>query len=289
MAICLCFSLVLTFVILLSAPYVHTSAIKELIASHVDFKTGCEGSNAPDTNKMATIIETRSLPWLPALMTHFLATIDWPITAFVSTEVSEDLSSIRSLQRHIATGRLNLTVLPDWVDLSDVEKLSQFMTKPWFWQQFPEQVEWLFHFQSDSIICSRSEQSLDDWVGFDWVGAPWNGNPDSHGGNGGFSMRKRPSMLSLASSFERPENGPAEDLWFVQGLEKLEGTRWPSHQERFSLEHLYGHLRNEEPRSLGVHAGWKGIADWKDQSVLDRFKKWCPELKLFYDEMEWIR
>lgn len=41
---------------------------------------------------------------------------------------------------------------------------------------------------SDSIMCSKSEQSIDDWIGFDWVGGltswseerKWRGVSDNH-------------------------------------------------------------------------------------------------------------
>jgi len=33
-------------------------------------------------------------------------------------------------------------------------------------------VEWLMKFESDSILCANSDDSLNDWLDYSWAGAP---------------------------------------------------------------------------------------------------------------------
>jgi hypothetical protein len=147
-----------------------------------------------DFTRTATIIEGRNVPHLAPLLIHFLAVLppQWPMTVFCSPENIEVLKHSPALALQLGTGHLILTVLHHMADLHDGEYLSCFLTKPWFWEQLT--AEWLLFFQSDSMICSNSEQSIEDCFGFDWVGAPWTNAEGAHGGNGGFSMRKHSSM-----------------------------------------------------------------------------------------------
>lgn len=191
--------------------------------------------------KVATIIEPRNLPHLAPLVLHFLAVLppDWPVVVWCSPENIEVLKHCPPLLRQIDSGRLNLTLIPHTiVDIHNGEYLTRFLTKPWFWEQFGR-AEWMLFFQSDSILCSRSEQSIEDWVGFDWVGAPWNDNIVSLGGNGGLSMRKISSMLTITKdeANKRQDNGLPEDVFFSESLARMPGVKWPTrHQGLFSVE-----------------------------------------------------
>jgi hypothetical protein len=244
-----------------------------------------------DFSRTATIIEPRNIPHLAPLLIHFLAVLPpaWPMTVFCSPENVEVLRHSPSLARQIDTGRLNLTVLPHTVDLHDGEYLSRFLTKPWFWEQLS--AEWLLFFQSDSMICGKSEQSIEDWVGFDWVGAPWTSAEGAHGGNGGFSMRKRSSMLALTRNvtIARIDNTEPEDVWFSQKLEGLPGVKWPTqHQGRFSVEQQFDEMNEWAYSPLGMHSGGIAPSLWHSKSKMARLTAWCPEIKLFLDELEMI-
>lgn len=261
--------------------------------------------------KIATIIEPRNLPHLGPLILHFLSVLppDWPMVVWCSNENIEVLRHTPALLRHVNDGRLNFTLLPHTaVDIHNGEYLSRFLTRPWFWQQFGL-AEWMLFFQSDSILCSRSEQSIEDWVGFDWVGAPWNDNKVSLGGNGGLSMRKISSMKYITENMKREDNGRAEDVFFSESLATLPGTKWPvKHQGYFSLEEQHSAMKEWYVYSslyiflstttltiffffaiffsfrawapFGMHSGgrYRTANMWRDQNRIAKLMEWCPEV-----------
>lgn len=134
-------------------------------------------------------------------------------------------------------------------------------------------------FQSDSLFCSRSEFTVNDFLGvnetateggYAWVGAPWDlrGYPaEPWGGNGGLSIRRRSVMLNVTRTFEW--DGPSEDLWFTNKIFELyEGTHlFPSQHTamRFSWEGLPEAAMNlgdwpYEPMGIHTGTGWAACA-----------------------------
>lgn len=73
-------------------------------------------------------------------------------------------------------------------------------------------------FQADSVICANSNYTLNDFLGldkyeggYDWVGAPWPWiQQQYYGGNGGFSLRRRSTMLDITRTFGDTWDGAAE-------------------------------------------------------------------------------
>lgn len=246
-----------------------------------------EKSTVPyEESKVATIIETRNLPHLGPLILQFLTVLppDWPIVAWCSPENIEVLRQIPAIARNAEEGRLELRLFPHQFDIHDQEYLSRFLTSPWLWEQL--QQEWILFFQSDSMLCSKSPQKIDDWLGFDWVGAPWEDSPNAKGGNGGLSIRKRSSMIKLTTNpdIAREPYGDPEDIWFSRRLQELPGVKWPTeHQAKFSVENLFGAMSEWSWRPLGVHSGGVPPPAWREEDTMNRLMDWCPELKLFYD------
>jgi hypothetical protein len=155
----------------------------------------------------------------------------------------------RSLAKHIRSGKLVMTELPDEYPATTNEALSATLTNLTFYSEFLAPAEWLLVFQSDSMICSASEQSLDDWVekGYDWVGAPW--NDESGGGNGGLSLRHVPPIIKVLKNETRRTNSSWEDRWLCDRLTKL---AHPNISRTFSVESVY------YPRPFGYHLRGSG-------------------------------
>jgi hypothetical protein len=198
-----------------------------------------------DRTKLAVIIETRDLPALPTILLNFLERVppEWPFQIFCSNETALSVPQNHFIAPYIASGKLVIKVLANAVDLRDGPALSQFLTTPIFWRALAP-AENLFFFQTDSIICARSNDTLNDFLGldvfdggYDWVGAVWThlGYPFPNtpwGGNGGFSLRRRSTLLSITEQFDwdgEPEVrepltpiqvspdlcSDSQDLWFT--------------------------------------------------------------------------
>lgn len=242
--------------------------------------------------KVGVMLETRYMPELASLIQVFLNVVpqDWPFVIWCSEENYDSLRLSTFLNKDLLSGRLNLTVLPDFVDVHNAEYLSRFLTKPWFYEQYHTSAEWMLFFQSDAVLCAQSKESIDDWLGYEWVGAPVWWKKENRGGNGGLSMRKISTMLKVTrdTQYVRQDGAEAEDLWFRQAIEKgIPDAKWPERdQELFSINpSILWDDAEERWQPLGVHRG--GGTDgggplWHNNTMLDRLAKWCPEAKLLH-------
>lgn len=264
--------------------------------------------------KVATAIETRDSVVLIPILQSFLANVprDWPFVIWTGIENHKILSEAAVFRDDINSGRLNFTRLdltgPDYrPNAHDTTELSELLAgSDWFWTQFHAEAEWMLFFQFDSVLCSRSDQRIDDWLGYDFVGAPsdWTHGPaeSKHGGNGGLSIRKISSMLAISRKTPRKKNGPPEDVHFRDELERLNTTRWPEDEGRrealFSLSQ--GWMEDESINShwkpLGVHYGLRHMGHTFELSpsglVTNKFHRiiqHCPEiLYLRYATQEFV-
>lgn len=278
-----------------------------------------------NTTKVATMLEPRMSATLIPLLASYLAIVppDWPFVIWCSRDNYAVLSQSAVLARALASGRLNLTLLPPEVDIHSGEYLSRFLTRPWFWHQFHADAEWMLFFQSDATLCAASEQSVDDWVGYDWVGSPTLWTPsDGHGGNGGLGIRRISTMQRVTAdeTFQRADwhenddadvdvkqgnatvetnqreevlHQNAEDYWFMLAIDRMLGqdARWPERDGRDQND--FSVVRNEGVmRPLGVHKGTgpMGLFAGRDgasedtEAGLRRLLQYCPELALIMDE-----
>jgi hypothetical protein len=234
-----------------------------------------------DLTRVAVIIETRPQPVLPAVLAQFIMNVPpaWPVRLIGSQEAFSIVTLSSSMARHIKSGKLVLTELPDFYPVHDSEALSQTLTNLTFYSELLRPAEWILFFQTDSMICSASEQSLDDWVekGYTWVGAPWNMNVI--GGNGGFSLRHVPSIVKVLQKGTRePGYFLWEDRWLCDQLTNIA----PAQVSRtFSVESEY------YERPLGYHLRGSGkFLDpqvWKNATRKRQILEYCPETKIILE------
>ena len=71
-----------------------------------------------------------------------------------------------------ANGKLDLAVLPKPWSIDSKEDVYRLLTDIRFYDEFLPGVEWLLKFESDSIMCANSDDSLNDWLDYSWAGAP---------------------------------------------------------------------------------------------------------------------
>jgi hypothetical protein len=237
------------------------------------------------TTNAAAIIEDRPLDRLVPLLIHFSSVLgpDWPIFLFTSQNVPMSASFKRMIDEH----RISVQFLPPGTDVNGHLNMSAFLTKPWIWEQLAPAGHVLL-FQSSSIVCSNSQQKVDDFLGYDFVGAPFN----QLGGEGGdissgLSLRNRSMVLDIVQSSdwqaERDHNensrNPSiafEDRWFYNKMKELSGVgkpaaRLPSKEvsASFSVETIW----HDRP------LGYSRVNRWPLEKV-DLVDEWCPEHRI---------
>lgn len=258
----------------------------KLSTHYTDDKMNSISHSPIDATRVALILETRPIPHLPALLTHFISVLPSPwLVRFVgSASAITFLSSSKSLSQHIASGKLKLTLLPPQYAISDAEAISVTLTDLSFYKEFLAPAEWLLVFQSDSVICASSERSIEDWVAenYTYVGAPWNlGNP--WGGNGGLSLRHVPPIISLLENVTRIAQSEWEDRWLSDHLGEMDPVHMPNPEiERyFSVESVW------TERPFGYHLRGSGklldASIWGNETRRNHVLEYCPEIKLVLD------
>ncbi|PQE15047.1 hypothetical protein CJF31_00007118 [Rutstroemia sp. NJR-2017a BVV2] len=242
-----------------------------------------------DPSRVALLLETRPLPHLPALLAHFISVLPQPwVFRFVGSQEANVLITSSSLSSHIKTGKLVVDELPSKYDIKTQESISMTLTDLAFYKDFLAPAEWLLMFQSDSIICAASEQSIEDYVSanYSWVGAPW--NMQVKGGNGGLSLRHVPTILKILEKETREPGSVWEDRWICDRLMTMEEANMPGPdvEVRFSVESQW----TEKP--FGYHLMGSGkvmIEDiWGNEERRKHIMEYCPEVKIVLDmELLW--
>lgn len=224
---------------------------------------------APD-RPQAVIIESDIVPNLVPLMLHF-ATILGPTWGMILFTMQdrwvEPLSP--AFQRFLADGRIEVRFLPPDTDLTSSSAVSQFLTAPWLWEQLVA-AQRILLFQSDSILCSKSEARVEDYFAYDLVGAPILSTYGA-GYNGGLSIRNPRLFLQVIRETDFLSSGQKfEDQFFYDELRKR-GANLPAEDvaKTFSVETVY----YETP--LGYHQPQR----WQAQHM-PAIEEWCPEVKM---------
>lgn len=146
----------------------------------------------------------------------------------------------------------NLNIIVKNYDNITRGEYSQLLASKEFWEQFDN--EYILINQSDSIVFNSN---IDDFLGYDYIGAPWlkpTRNNQLFAGNGGFSLRKRETMIKICNTFDIKEmprrlkpikfmiesdnNICPEDVYFSQYLLRIPDYKLPDFDTciNFSME-----------------------------------------------------
>jgi hypothetical protein len=239
-----------------------------------------------NASKVALLIENRPNPVLAPLMLHFMSVVppDWRFRFMGSIESVASINSSYAIRNQVAIGRLDLTYIPANMSTADKEQISRFLTNLWLYEQVLRPAEWLLLFQTDSVLCANSRQSLNDWLDYDWVGAPW--SPESRfGGNGGLSLRRVSAIVDVLKNQYRPDESRAEDVFLSDLLGHRPGGKLANGtiSMEFSAENQVGkptvvdhkkakgkHRPEKKPAGGGIDSvpqdeGWDdGVEDWRE-------------------------
>ncbi len=199
-----------------------------------------------------------------------------------------------AIRRQARVGKLDLTYIPENMTTSGREEISQFLTNLWIYEVVLQPAEWVLIFQTDSgfcptsgealltvigILCANAAGSLDDWLRYDWVGAPWDVNR-RFGGNGGLSLRRVSSIITILRHPQRLNNSEPEDVWLTERLGHLPNSQVANGTESlaFSAESIWVDY------PLGYHTGGSGStlasAIWGTGDLRRHVWEYCPEVKI---------
>jgi hypothetical protein len=152
----------------------YKDAIEHLPAVKVNWYPKYDPKAQFNSSKVALLVEGRPIPHLVPQLLHMISVIppDWRFVFIGTNKSVMSVSRSFATQYQEANGKLDLMVLPKpWV-IENKEDIYRLLTDHRFYEEFLPDVEWMLKFESDSIMCSRSEDSLNDWLHFDWAGAP---------------------------------------------------------------------------------------------------------------------
>ncbi|RKO85954.1 hypothetical protein BDK51DRAFT_9280, partial [Blyttiomyces helicus] len=198
--------------------------------------------------KVAVLVEPRAQDALVPLLMHFAAALnnDWGFHVFNSPKNDALLRESLAITRMIDSGKLRITNIPSDTHLEGPVNISRFLTKPWIWEQLRPEQENILFFQTDSILCTRSKQSPEDFFDYDFVGAPWPWSES--GGNGGLSLRKRSMTLKVIKGLPFTDDDSPEDGYYSTHIPLAGGKVATKDVARhFSVEHVF------QSRPLGIH------------------------------------
>jgi hypothetical protein len=265
-----------TFTFLLFRPSIPTvPTLPRLPSLSLEYGTTVE---APyNVSKVALLIENRVNPILAPLMLHFMSVVppDWRFRFMGSLESVEYLNSSRAIRNHVASGKLDLTYIPANMTTGSQEEISRFLTTLWLYDTVLQPAEWLLVFQTDSMLCANSRQSLNNWLDYDWVGAPWSPNA-RFGGNGGLSLRRVSKIIQVLQNQKRPDNAEPEDVWLTDRLGHIPGAKLANGTTSLTFSgEMYGGegekvstgpKKGKSGNVDGTKAGEliKGIDDWRE-------------------------
>lgn len=201
-------------------------------------------------SKVALLIENRVNPILAPLLLHFISVVppDWRFRFMGSVDSVEYLNKSMAIREHVAMGKLDLTYIPANMSTASQELISRFLTNLWLYEVVLQPAEWLLVFQTDSILCANSRQTLNDYLEFDWVGAPWNPH-GRFGGNGGLSLRRVSAIIDVLRNQERIPGSEPEDVWLTERLGHRPGSKLANGTISSSFS---GEMHSGNPAKLDV-------------------------------------
>lgn len=180
-------------------------------------------------------------------------------------------------------GHISIKPLPLDVELKDHEEMSRFLKTAWIWKELAP-AKHVLMFQADSILCSASRLTVDDFRYYNFIGTAVNSST-GHGEpyHGGLSLRNRTMMLNIISrsdpAAETAEStAEHEDQWFYRKMKEL--------PPNVSHPHLAVLPSPEVANMFAVGPGWYETPlgyhsmGGVDRAWIRNISHWCPEYRL---------
>lgn len=217
---------------------------------------------------VAVIVEPREHEYLVPVVLNIIENVP-KYTKIYIFHGSKNLNFIKThFEEQI---KLNKIILIDLeVENLTIKEYNLLLTSRDFWEKIDG--EHILIFQTDSCMCSNASNKIEDFLKYDYVGAPWGHIPNSNGGNGGFSLRKKSKMLEIIKN--HVYNNLPEDVYFSNHCKNL-----PSRDvsKKFSVEGIY----YDAP--VGVHKPWALMKKMSKKDLM-RFRQKCPEIHSIFNK-----
>lgn len=209
----------------------------------------------------AIIIEPRKHPALEYVLKNFNDNLsnEWQFVIFHGNENEEYTKNASKIIENRKVKFVNLGI--NNLSISDY---SGLFYKPIIYDNIPTDIFLIF--QTDTVICSKHKDIIDDFLKYDYVGAPW---VNQEVGNGGLSLRRKSKMLEIVEKCKNNKDGDNyinEDVIFSKGCDLVELYKPDFNKAKeFSIETV------DNDKSFGIH---------KAYSYLDvnKIGEWCPEI-----------
>ncbi|HET8701864.1 MAG TPA: DUF5672 family protein [Nitrococcus sp.] len=218
---------------------------------------------------LGVIIETRAHPALEYVVGNFIRELGIPVQLYHG-KCNKDYILSTHISELARQGNVILTQLE--ADSLTATKYNELLMSDKFWASLVGRKKILM-FQTDTIVCSKTRYSIDDFISYDYIGSNWPRHRPIgltiDGGNGGFSLRDWEKSYECIQRFPPSFWKGGEDSYFSFHLDLMGAHVGRSLAcSRFCTQYEFSH------KSLGAHK-----VSCLTMKELARFLDYCPEAK----------
>ncbi|KAF3354301.1 hypothetical protein VDGD_09794 [Verticillium dahliae] len=246
----------------------------------VDWNPSADPRARFNQSKVALMIEPRVIPHLVPQILHMSSVVppDWRFLFIGSKETVVSVARSYAIKNQQVVGKLDLMVLPEPWRINTKEHVYRLLTDMRFYDEFLPGIEWILKYEHDSILCSNSNSSLNEWLHWSWAGASRT-HDDRFSGNGGLSLRRVSAIRRVLKIQERYNDTEPEDEWFGRRMWILPNAKVAAKEDGvLAVEDVY----KENPMGFHVRDGGQSLNSdvWKNAAQRKNIFNYCPELSL---------
>lgn len=201
------------------------------------------------------------------------------------------MKSNPTIRAYIEGQKLFLDAIPDQIveTIDSYRAVSHLLSSSWLYEEWLWPAEWLFLFQDDSMICSASKRTVNDFVDEDWsfLGVSAYSHETPHSTGGGFSLRKVPDLIKLIKTYSYDEwvaagRVPSEDYYFSMALWDQPWAKMPTGEDAIRWGAVVHFHEDPNEMPLGFHpyssdGMFRGVHGQENQ---EKAYAYCPELAI---------
>lgn len=239
----------------------------------------------------AVLIEGRLLPnKISYVVSNVQKKLSDAWTVYIGCPVANCAKLEESIGNSYPVDRSRLRFFPVEHDLSKGTDYSDLLKTTEFWDQL--EGEFVLVFQTDSVFCSNSSYTPEDFFQFDYIGGctpyhsnffPWCGTRAGCFSNGGFSLRRRETMIEITKTV------PKEPSKAVPFVSKTSSASWQEDMYFFEGTHRLGKPTSELNTTLAKYFSYHDNGVWEPfpytmaghkayrKQSSNLFFKHCPE------------